>query len=131
MNAFDAQAIGYAYAENSDFVISGINCDWQSDIIDISAENNISITLDVRCDQPTRINSNDSLCVYFAIDGGERKLFKKWVDDFEAQTIDTTGVMGSQLQIFIEGRSDRNRAVFIIEDVRVVIADMKVNEISR
>ena len=99
MESFNPQAVGYAYVENNDFVISGTNCNWSSGDINISSEEEIAVSFDLRCDQPLRLNSNDTLSIYYSVDDGEKTLIKRWTDDFEAQRIQQNGVKIAQLLV--------------------------------
>ncbi len=117
--AFESQEIGYAYVEDYALVMSGTNCNWESGHINISTENKVDIFVKAHCQEPLRINGNDSLSIFYSIDNQPRQLLINLVDDFEAQEISIQGLNGDSLQIFIEARIDKNNAAYVIDEIRV------------
>ncbi|MBI4945378.1 MAG: gliding motility-associated C-terminal domain-containing protein [Bacteroidetes bacterium] len=101
----------YARVENNLFEVSGANnaeATWTSQLINISAYPS-GADLSVNLSEASNLEANDSILVYYSLDGGPLTLFTTngaIANDFTAATASVAGLIGTNVQLFIRVHYD-------------------------
>ncbi|HEX6914997.1 MAG TPA: PKD-like domain-containing protein, partial [Chitinophagaceae bacterium] len=119
----------YAQVVSNLFEIRGDGNDqatWTSQVIDISAYP-AGVSVSVNLSEPTNTDkeADDSMLVYYSLDGGPFTLFPVngiATDDFSSQVASATGLTGSTLQVMIVTRygPSSSNEIYRFDDVVVV-----------
>ncbi|MBT33245.1 MAG: hypothetical protein CMO01_26590, partial [Thalassobius sp.] len=103
--------------KNNYFEAQGLSNEatWYSETIDISNYTNVSISLNIA--ENGRLESNDYIRVYYAIDNGNEILFAEKRDDFTYQHIFISGLNGNSIQVIIKAFNSDSHETYYFDDI--------------
>ncbi|MHC1731146.1 MAG: PKD-like domain-containing protein [Bacteroidales bacterium] len=93
---------------------------WMSDPINISAVSPVKVSVNLQ--EPSSLESNDYIRVYYSLNGGPEILFTtngNNTDDFANVTASVTNLSGNFLQIIIRCRNNENNEYYYIDNLSV------------
>ncbi|MFY9311099.1 MAG: SprB repeat-containing protein, partial [Bacteroidia bacterium] len=115
-----------AEVDNNRFRIEGANnakITWQSQLISIASCSNVNLSVDL--EESGTLETNDSILVYYRLNGGPLTLFPSnglLKDDFGTSTASVSGLNGNTVQIQIRARfnsTSSSSEIYYFDNVRV------------